>query len=175
YAMIPTEPGSTFKLATLTSLIRDGYINVEDNVDCEHGAKRFGNRIMHDSHHGLGVMSIKEAFAHSSNVAMASLAHKYYNDHPEKFIKNIKALQLNSKTHIELEGERKALMVEPHEKQWSATSLPWMATGYGILVSPLQTCMLYNAVANDGKMMKPYLVSAVKEYGKTIRTIKPTV
>jgi cell division protein FtsI (penicillin-binding protein 3) len=175
YAMLPTEPGSTFKLATLTSLLNDGYINVEDDVDCEGGQKRFANRVMHDSHHGLGKLKIREAYAHSSNVAMASLAYRYYNNNPKKFIDNLKKLHLNTRTGIDIAGERRPYMIEPGKSDWSATTLPWMATGYGVLITPLHTCMLYNALANNGKMMKPYLISAIREYGKDVKVFQPKV
>jgi cell division protein FtsI (penicillin-binding protein 3) len=175
YAMFPTEPGSTFKMATLTALLSDGYINVEDLVNCEGGAKQFANRVMHDSHHGLGIMPIREAFAHSSNVGMASLAYRYYSTQPEKYVNHLIRLHLTSKTGIDLLGERRPAITMPGTDYWSATSLPWMATGYGIQVAPLHTCMLYNAVANNGKMMKPYLVSAIRDYGKDVKVFAPTV
>lgn len=173
YAMQATEPGSTFKLATLTALLRDDKINVENNVNCYGGQRQFFDRTMHDSHHGLGTMPIKNAFAQSSNVAMASLAQQYYGDNPKKYIAHLKFLHLNAKTGIDLAGERITRLIEPGTEHWRKTTLPWMATGYGILVSPLHTCMLYNAVANNGKMMKPYLISSVREYGKDIQTFGP--
>jgi cell division protein FtsI (penicillin-binding protein 3) len=175
YAMIPTEPGSTFKLVTLISLLNDGYINVEKTVDAEGGAIRFGKRTMRDSHLGLGVMTIKDAFAHSSNAAMAKLAYQYYAQNPSKYVKHLHDLHLDKKTGIDLAGERKPLVKTPANTSWSATTLPWMATGYEVLVSPLHTCMVYNAVANGGKMMKPYLISAQQEYGKNTRTFEPVV
>lgn len=175
YALLPAEPGSTFKIATLLSLLNDKYITVDDMISDEGGQKKFGPRTMHDSHHGYGSMPIRKAFAVSSNVCMAALATRYYDADPKKFVAHIKKLHLNEKTHIGLQGEQKPYMIEPGEPQWSGTTLPWMATGYGIMITPLHTCMLYNAVANDGKMMKPYLISAVKEYGKVIREIKPIV
>lgn len=175
YAMMPGEPGSTFKMATLISLLNDGYVKVDDMVDCEGGRKQFGPRTMNDSHHGLGLMPIRNAFAQSSNVAMASLAYRYYAGNPKKYVAHIKKLHLNERTHIGLKGEPKPYMIEPGEPQWSGTTLPWMATGYGIMITPLHTCMLYNAVANGGKMMKPYLISAIREYGKDVKTYEPTV
>lgn len=176
YALTLAEPGSTFKLVTLTSLLKDGYINVEDNVNCNGGQKQFANRIMHDSHHGLGVMSIKKAFAQSSNVGMATLAYDHYYKNPSKFTEHIRSLHLNGRTGIDLQGERKARMIEPGDKgSWNATTLPWLATGYGVMITPLHTCMMYNAIANGGKMMKPYLVSEIREYGKTVQTFEPTV
>jgi len=175
YALTRAEPGSTFKLATLTALLKDGLINVEDNVNCYGGQRKFADRIMHDSHHGLGVMPIKKAFAQSSNVAMGSLAYEHYASNPKKFIAHLKDLHLNAKTGIDISGEMRPYMIEPGEKDWRQTTLPWMATGYGVMITPLHTCMLYNAVANNGKMMKPYLISAIKEYGKEVEVFQPTV
>lgn len=176
YALKLAEPGSTFKLVTLLSLLKDGLINVEDNVNCNGGQRQFAHRVMHDSHHGLGVMPIKKAYAQSSNVGMATLAYDHYYKEPEKFIKHIKSFHLNSKTGIDLFGEQKANVIEPNEKNlWNASTLPWLATGYGVMITPLHTCIMYNTIANGGKMMKPYLVSSVREYGKEIIKIEPTV
>lgn len=175
YAMLPAEPGSTFKLATLMALLKDKYIDVNQMVDCEGGSKRFGNRVMHDSHHGAGTMPIRNAFAQSSNVGMAKLAYEHYYKDPERFIKHLKSFHLNERTGIDLAGERRPYMIEPGGKDWNGTTLPWMATGYGVLITPLHTCMLYNTVANGGKMMKPYLIHSIREYGKDVKVFEPTV
>jgi cell division protein FtsI (penicillin-binding protein 3) len=173
YAMIPTEPGSTFKLVTLLSLLNDKYITVDNLVDAQGGAIRFGNRVMKDSHLGLHVMPIWKAYAESSNAAMASLAYKYYGDKPSQYVNHLLQLHLDRPTGIDLLGERPTVVIRPGGTSWSNTSLPWMATGYGVLISPLHTCMLYNAIANGGKMMKPYLVSAIQEYGKNVKEFAP--
>ncbi len=173
YAMIPTEPGSTFKLATLLSLLNDKAINVDENVDAEGGTIRFGNRMMKDSHLGLGVMPIWMAYAHSSNTAMAKLAYTHYANNPSKFIARLHQFRLDTFTGIDLLGERRTVITKPGTPSWSNTSLPWMGTGYGIQITPLHTCMLYNAVANGGKMMKPYLVSAIRDYGKEVKVFEP--
>lgn len=175
YAMLPTEPGSVFKLVTLTALFNDKYVGVENTVDAEGGTKRFGNLTMKDSHLGLGRLKIKDAFAHSSNTAHAALAYQYYNNQPEKFIAHLKKLHLHEKTGIDLAGERKPVVKNPGSKYWSKTTLPWMATGYEVQITPLHTAMLYNAVANNGKMMRPYLISEVREYGNTIYKKQPEV
>ncbi len=175
YALMPTEPGSTFKVNTLLALLNDKLITVDDNVNAEGGAIRFGNRVMKDSHLGLGVMPIWKAYAESSNAAMAKLAYTYYYKNPQKFVDHLKHEHLNEKTGIDLAGERTPVIKSPANTSWSATTLPWMATGYEVLITPLHTCMVYNAVANGGRMMKPYLVSAIKEYGKDVKTIQPTV
>jgi len=174
YAMIPTEPGSTFKLATLLSLLNDKLITVNDIVDAEGGQITFGNRVMRDSHLGLGKMPIWKAYAESSNAAMAKLANQYYGNNPKKYVDHLVSLHFDRPTGIDLLGERRTHIVTPDTKEWSNSSLPWLATGYGVLVTPLHTCMLYNAIANNGKMMKPYLVSAIKEYGKDVKTFEPT-
>lgn len=175
YAMIPTEPGSVFKLVTLTAVFNDKYVTSESMVDAEGGAVRFGNLTMKDSHLGLGKMTLRDAFAHSSNTVHAKLAQQYYYKEPEKFIQHVKKLHLHERTGIDLAGERRPVVKNPESKSWSKTTLPWMGTGYEVQITPLHTCMLYNAVANNGKMMRPYLISEVKEYGTTIYKKEPHV
>jgi cell division protein FtsI (penicillin-binding protein 3) len=175
YAMIPTEPGSTFKLMTLLSLFNDKHITVEDQVNAQGGSASFGNRTMKDSHLGLGVLSVKQAFAFSSNVAMAKLAYQFYAANPTVYTNFLKKLQLDQKTGIDLLGERKSVVKTPLNKSWSATSLPWMATGYEVMIAPLRTCMIYNAVANNGTMMKPYLVNAIRSFDKDVQVFEPEV
>ena len=175
YALIPTEPGSTFKLMTLLSLFNDKHITVDDQVNAQGGSASFGNRTMKDSHLGLGVLSVKQAFALSSNVAMAKLAYQFYAANPTVYTNFLKKLQLDQKTGIDLLGERRPVVKTPLNKSWSATSLPWMATGYEVMIAPLRTCMIYNAVANNGTMMKPYLVNAIRSFDKDVQVFEPEV
>lgn len=176
YALIPTEPGSTFKLFSLLSLLEDDYLTIDDKVDVGNGIKYFGRQRLADDHLGLGLITIREAFAHSSNVAFAKLIYNHYKKDPMKYIHHLQALRLNKKTGIDLPGERAPFIKTTKSKSWNkTTSLPWIAYGYESKITPLHTCMVYNAVANNGTMMKPYMVSAIKEYGKTIRTIEPKV
>ncbi len=175
YALYPTEPGSTFKLVTLLSLLNDRKINVNDTVDAEGGVIFFKGQAMKDSHLGLHKMPIWKAFAESSNAAFAKLANNNYGDKPRKFIDHMVKLGLNNTTGIDLPKELKPKIITPDSSGWNPTSLPWMATGYVMKISPMQTCMIYNAIANKGKMMKPYLLSSVKEYGRIIKTVEPTV
>jgi cell division protein FtsI (penicillin-binding protein 3) len=174
YALMPTEPGSTFKMTTLYSLFKDGLIDTNSTIDANNGSWGFGKRTMHDSHHGTGLVTVKKAFAVSSNVAMARLADQHYRGNPSKYLNNLKKLHIHERTGIDIPGERKPVLKSPANTSWSATTLPWMATGYEVLVSPMRTCMIYNAVANNGKMMKPYLVSSIREYGKDVVKVQPT-
>ncbi|NDC40892.1 MAG: PASTA domain-containing protein [Chitinophagia bacterium] len=185
YAMLPTEPGSTFKLVTLLSLFQDKYETPYNWVDARGGEAIFGGKKLTDAHKGLGQMPIWQAFAKSSNIAMSVLATKHYRSNPTKFLKHLYDLHLDQPTGIDLRGnfptrvrkmERMGKDKRMHvDSNWGPTTLPWMSIGYEVMISPMHTCMLYNAVANNGRMMKPYLVSAIREYGKDIQTIEPKV
>ena len=176
YAIRASEPGSTFKLATMLALLEDKHISLNDHVNLEGGKWHVNRRTVYDSeHHGLTNVTVKEAFEHSSNVGMAKLTMNYYARNPLKFINHLKRLQFHEGSGIDLVGETSPIIKTPKSKTWSATTLPWMSFGYEVLVSPLQTLMLYNAVANNGKMMKPYLVSGVQKSGLVLQQNQPEV
>lgn len=176
YAIQTSEPGSTFKLATMLALFEDKYVTPESHVNLEGGKWMINGRTVWDSErHGLQDVTVKQAFEHSSNVGMAKLAMTYYAKNPNQFVEHLKRLNLHEKSGIDLAGEGRPVIKNPSSRTWSATSLPWMSFGYEVLVSPLQTLMLYNAVANNGKMMKPYLVNAIQQSGITVKTMEPEV
>lgn len=176
YALQVAEPGSTFKLATIISALEDKFVTMQDKVDLNYGQWQVGRRTVWDSErHHHAVVTIKQAFELSSNVGMAKLAYQYYYKRPNDFVAHLKKLKLDQPTGIDLVGEGRPVIKTTKSRTWSATTLPWMAFGYEVLISPLQTCMLYNAVANNGKMMKPYLVNSVMEYGKVEKQFEPTV
>jgi cell division protein FtsI (penicillin-binding protein 3) len=170
-----TEPGSVFKLATLLSLLEDKYVDTSTIVDCEGGHKSFYGLRIRDSHLGTGLITVKEAFAQSSNVAFAKLADQYYHNQPEKFYQHLHHLRLDRITGIDIVGAAVPLIKKPSSKYWTKTTIPFMAHGYEELVTPLHLLMLYNAVANNGKMMKPYLVNSINEMGTQIQSFKPEV
>lgn len=176
YAIRVTEPGSTFKLATLLSVLEDKYVTINDHVNLEGGKWKVGKRTVFDSEvHGKYDVTVKEAFEHSSNVGMAKLAINAYSKDPEKFVKHLKKLHLDQITDVGILGEGHPVIKDPSSRTWSATTLPWMAFGYEVLVSPMQTLMLYNAVANNGKMMKPYLINAIQRNGISLQEYEPEV
>jgi cell division protein FtsI (penicillin-binding protein 3) len=175
-----TEPGSTFKLAAMMALLETGRINLSDTIELDEGKAQFYKDVMQDAHpHKFDSVTIQEAFEMSSNVGMAKLVQKYFGDtkKEEKFIDYLKEFNLHLKTGIDIEGEAAPYVKEANSAAdgWSGTTLPWMATGYEVMLTPLQILNFYNAVANDGTMMKPYLVSEIQEYGNTIERIPPTV
>ena len=171
-----TEPGSIFKLATLMSLLDDKHVTINSIVDCEGGAKLFYGLKIKDSHLGAQEISVKEAFYTSSNVAFAKLAEQYYHAQPSKFIDNLHRYRLDVMTGIDIDAaSAKSIIKKPTNRSWANTTIPYMAHGYEELVTPLHMLMLYNAVANNGKMMKPYLVNAVRDYGIDVKTMQPKV
>lgn len=171
-----TEPGSIFKLATLLSLLEDKYIDINSTVDCNGGVAVFHGLKIKDSHLGTGTITIKDAFLRSSNVAFAKLADAYYGNNPAQFVNHLHQLRLDTLTGVDIiASSGKPLIKKPGVGSWSATTIPFMAHGYEELVTPLHMLMLYNAVANNGKMMRPYLVSSVKEFGVEVRSIQPKV
>lgn len=170
-----TEPGSVFKLTTLLALLEDKVVDTSSIVDCEGGSKNFYGLTIHDSHKGTREVSVKQAFAMSSNVAFAKLADQYYHKSPQKYIDHLKRLRLNQGSGIDIVGAADPFIKEPSSKYWTKTTIPYMAHGYEELVTPLQLMMVYNAVANNGKLMKPYLVNAVSEYGNIVQEYKPEV
>lgn len=171
-----TEPGSIFKLATLMALLEDKYVTTESIVDCEGGSKTFYGLRIKDSHLGAHEITVLDAFSRSSNVAFAKLADQYYHAQPSRFINHLHKMHLDVMTGIDITASSgKPLIKKPTARSWANTTIPYMAHGYEELVTPLHMLMLYNAVANNGKMMKPYLVSAVREYGIDIKTIQPEV
>jgi len=177
YAIHATEPGSTFKLATLLSLLEDKDVKLTDHVNLDNGQWNINRRTVYDAekHPGEQDVTVQKAFELSSNVGMAKLVVSHYAKDPEEFIDRLKKLHLNQVTGVDLAGETQPIVKSPKSKTWSATTLPWMAFGYEVLVSPLQTLTLYNAIANDGKMVKPYLVDNIQSGGRVEKQNHPTV
>ena len=173
-----TEPGSTFKLASMMALLEDGHISLSDRVDIHHGEVQLcGKRIKDSEKHNVVNPTLKQVFAMSSNVGMALTAQKYYEKNAKKFIKRLEQFGLSERSGVDLEGEPKPYIKQAYnlEQNWSCTSIPWMAHGYELTLTPLQLLTFYNAVANKGRMMKPQLVHQILEYSAPIRTFKPQV
>ncbi len=173
-----TEPGSTFKLAAMMALLEDKLVRLEDSVDLFKGQMEFAGEMMEDAtYHALERATVKKVFEISSNVGIASLVHQHYKKtgNAADFIQHLKDFRLHQMTGIEIEGEGEPYIKEAFQDDWSHITLPWMSTGYEVRVTPLQLLTFYNAVANNGRMMKPYLVEEVQEVGVPLQVFKPTV
>jgi cell division protein FtsI (penicillin-binding protein 3) len=171
-----TEPGSTFKLASLMAALEDGYVNLEDTVDTGNGTIKFYDKVISDSHEkGFGKISIQKVFELSSNVGVAKIINRYYKGHEEQFIKRIYSFGLNKKQNLDIKGEGIPEIKYPGDKLWSGISLPMIAHGYEVRLTPLQILSFYNAVANNGKLIKPRFVKELRNHGQTIKTFEPDV
>ncbi len=166
-----TEPGSTFKLASLMAAIEDGVVDTGDIVDTGDGTIRFYNKIIRDTKEGgYGKISVKEVFELSSNVGTSIIINENYKDNPRAFVNRLYAMRLNQPLDIQIKGEGKPLIRYPGDKFWSGLSLPMMSHGYEVQMTPLQTLTFFNAVANNGRMMRPRFVTAITSNGSVVKS-----
>lgn len=169
-----SEPGSTFKLASLMAAFEDGKIDTSTIVDTGNGLWTYKKQPVRDSDYkngGHGKISAKRAFELSSNVGIAKLITSSYNGDEEDFVDRICKFGLNEKLDIGIKGTGEPYIKKPGDKFWSGVTLAWMSFGYELKVTPLQTLTFYNAVANNGCMMKPRLVKAITENGHIRKSI----
>ena len=171
------EPGSTFKLISMIALLEDKKISLSDTIDIDEGWVIYHDRKMQDVKKIRdGRITIREAFEKSSNVGISHIVNEAYKDKPEKYIAHIQSLKIDKPLGIEIKGEGKPLVKDPQDKQnWYGTTLPWMSIGYEVMLTPLQLLTLYNAIANDGKMVKPLFVKEIRESGRKIKSFGTVV
>ena len=171
------ESGSTFKLMALTAALEDKVIDTSDVVDTEHGILSFyGKKVRDSKHGGYGKITISKAFEVSSNTAIVKAIDQAYSKNPRKFVDRLYDMNLNQKLDLPIIGEPSPIIPHPDNKQrWSGIALQWMAYGYGVSFTPLQTLTFYNAIANDGEMVKPQFLREVKEFDKVIVPFKKEV
>jgi cell division protein FtsI (penicillin-binding protein 3) len=164
------EPGSTFKLLDLIALLDDNKADTSSIYDTNGGVVEYYKRKVRDSHKGgYGKISLARGFEVSSNTVMAQAVQIAYKDNPSQFIDRINSYGLNKPLGLPIEGEGIPKIPQVNGAGWSGIALPWMAYGYGVSMTPIQMLTLYNAVANDGEMVKPIFVKEIKEWNKTIK------
>lgn len=170
------DPGSTFKLASYLALLDDGKADTATIYDTHGGVVTFSGRQVRDSNRrGYGKISLGRAFEVSSNTVVTQAVNKAYKDNPKDFTDKMKDFGFNATLGLDLKGEPKSYIPVPGDRNWSKIALPWMAYGYGILVTPMQTLTLYNAVANNGEMVKPQFVKEIRDVNQVIRTFDKEV
>lgn len=168
------EPGSTFKLASLIAVLEEGKFDTNTIVNT--GVTFYAGKKMEDSHpEGYGKVTVTKAFEVSSNVGISEIVTRTFQKNPQKFIDYLKDMSLDKPLNIELKGESNPYIKDTKSSSWSKTSLPWMSIGYELLLTPLQTLTLYNAVANNGTMVKPLFVKEIIQTGKLIEKKEPVV
>ncbi len=171
-----TEPGSTFKLISMMAALDDGLIKLNDKVNTEHGYTVYFKDTMTDSHkEGFGIITAQDAFEVSSNVGVSKLITAAYGKNKQAFIDKIYSMKVNQNDSLQIKGAMPPDIKSTTDRRWSGISLPWMSIGYELRMTPLQTLTFYNAVANNGKMMKPYFVKEVKDKGKVVKSYSPTI
>lgn len=173
---VASDPGSTFKLASAIALLEENAIDIEDSVNINYGRIKFYDRNMEDAHlSAYKKQTFQYIFEHSSNVGFASLVNETFKSKPDGFIRYLSAMNMDRPLGIEIQEEGNIRVKKPQDKDWYATTLPWLAIGYESRITPLQTLALYNAVANKGKMVKPIFVQKVTKTGRNIQTFEPVV
>lgn len=164
------EPGSTFKLASLITLLDDAGMDLDEEIDTEGGVAKINGRTYYDDHKE-GVITLQRVFEVSSNIGFIKAVDKHYKDRPKRFVECIRDLGFDKPLETGIIGEAVPKMWGPDDKgrgQWSGVSLNNMAYGYGFEISPLHTLTLYNAIANGGKMVRPKLVRSINAYGEEL-------
>jgi cell division protein FtsI (penicillin-binding protein 3) len=177
YALRVTEPGSTIKLVTLLSVLEEGSSEPDDKVEVgSAGQMIVGPRNVNDAERSpRPVLSVKECFAHSSNVGMSKLAYKAFGNNPKKFKEYLHKYHMDVKSPIDLTDVPRPVFASLEKNAGGLMNMITMSFGYSLNVSPLHTLTLYNAIANDGKMMRPYLVNAVQADGLPVQQFIPVV
>ncbi len=164
------EPGSTFKLASLIIALEDGNIKLSDTVDTKNGEIEYYGQSMKDSHDGgYGKITVQEVFEKSSNVGVSKIITDNYKSNPSRFVDRLYQMNLNEKLGVEFRGEGAPKIIDPTDTLWSGLTLPWMSIGYSVQITPLQTLAFYNAIANNGRMVKPKFVKELRYRGETVK------
>lgn len=169
------EPGSTFKIAALLTLLDDAGMKLTDMVNTEGGTVYIGGAKVVDTRSwGYGLISLKEVFEHSSNIGMAKAVNKYYASNPNRFIDYLAGLGYNLPLGLQLAGEARPVLHRAGERGWDGTTLTMMSYGYALRITPMHTLTLCNAIANNGRMVKPLFVKELLRNGQVVQEF-PTV
>jgi len=166
------EPGSTFKVASMMVLLEDGIVDPKTPVDVGNGTYKYSNRTMtdHNSNRGgYGLINAEKAIWYSSNIGVAKLVLKGYEHNPKRFVDGLHRIGIDADLKIEIPGAGKPRLRKPSDKYWSRVSLPWMSFGYEVQIPPIQMLTFYNAIANNGKMVRPMFVKDIMKNGKSVK------
>ena len=169
------EPGSTFKVASLCVGFENGDFDLQTKINMHGGAFSILGRSIKDSHTGENEGTVKKALAVSSNAAITELVYNTYKNKKSQFYKTIEQFRLTQPLGLEIAGEPKPSFPNPNASYFHPQSLVSNAFGYEMKITPLQLLAFYNCIANRGKYMKPYMVSEIQQFGKSIQKFEPVV
>jgi cell division protein FtsI (penicillin-binding protein 3) len=169
-----TEPGSTFKLASLMVAMEDGYITIDSEVDAGNGVYEYAKGVYMRDERAFHVMTAKEALEHSSNIGVSRFVYDNYKNDNYKYLDGLKKLGMYDMLDLEILGGKKPKIKDP-SGDWSGVTLPWMSTGYSVEFTPMQILAFYNAVANNGVKVKPHFVKHLKYHGEIEKSFSAEV
>lgn len=174
------EPGSTFKVASIMVALEDGLCQPGDTVDVGNGIFMYKGARMTDhnmNHGGYGRISVEQAIWYSSNIGVAKTILKGYSDNPTRFVEGLYRVGMNADLHLEIPGAGRAKIRRPDDstRYWSKTTLPWMSFGYETQIPPINTLAFFNAIANNGKLIRPIFTKEIMHNGKTVRSFSTEV
>ena len=171
-----TEPGSTIKLLSAMALLETGVADTSDKVNTENGVVTiYGKKVRDSRKGGYGTISLRKAFEVSSNTGIVKLVQEHFEQHPDDYVDFLYSRGFHKNTGITIKGESAPNIPKPNDDRWSGISLPWMAYGYGVEFTPLQLLTIYNAVANNGTMVKPQIVERIMDHGRIVEDFETAV
>jgi cell division protein FtsI (penicillin-binding protein 3) len=158
------EPGSTFKLMALVAALEDKVVDTTSVIDTKNGELTFyGKYVVRDSRRGgYGKITLSEVFERSSNTGMVQAIYNNYKSKPEQFVNRLMNMGLHEPLGLPVVGEGQPKIPHPDKPGWDGLDLPWMAYGYGVSLTPMQTLAFYNAIANDGVMLRPRFLERIE-------------
>lgn len=180
----PSEPGSVFKAVTMMTLLEDGYIELGTTIPTNHGRMNDLPEINQDTYitkyeqtSSSDRISVLEGFKISSNYVFRRLVKDHYGDRPEEFISRLHEYNFGEAYEFDLQerGSARPMIPDTESAGWTIYDLVSVAIGYTVRVTPMQIVTFYNAIANNGKMMKPYIVESTESDGKIVTEFKPTI
>ncbi len=170
------EPGSTFKTAAATALLEDNLIRMCDTLNTGNGELTFDDKVITDNGAAYGRLDFEQAFSRSSNVFMALATNNNYVDIPERYIWHLKNFGFGTASFKQFKGVPVPRIIEPQDTaQWTIATLPSLAYGYSVMVTPLQMATFYNGLANRGKLMRPWLVDEIRNDARVVQRFGPEV
>ena len=174
-----SEPGSTFKVASMLVALNNKMVRPTDTIDVGNGLWMVGGRNVrdHNAHHGgYGRISVSQVIENSSNVGIAKIIQRNFANNPSSYVKQVRDLAFGYDLRVEIPGSAKPIIRMPNKDTWYKTTLAWMSFGYETQIPPMYTAAFFNAIANGGKLMKPYLVEEVRDNeNQTIYKYEPKV
>ena len=161
------EPGSTFKLISMIAALEDKVVDPEQLIDTGNGEIIFYNKykVRDTKKGGYGLIPASKVFESSSNTGMVNIVYNHYKDDPSKFVNRLYNMGINRSLGLSIKGEPEPKIPYPTDKDWDGLDLPWMAYGYGVAMTPLQILSFYNAIANDGELLRPKFIEKIANAG----------